>query len=50
MSKLQILNVTNMSFNDFAKNKILSKISEFTVLCYPLQTFYVGCSKISSTF
>ena len=32
-------NVTNMSFNAIHKNRILGKISEFTVLlCTPLST------------
>ena len=33
MSKSQILNLANMSFNSFRKNQILAKSSEFTVLC-----------------
>ena len=32
MLKLRIFNVANMSFNAFRENKILAKISEFTVL------------------
>ena len=31
MSKSQILNVLNMSFNAIRENKLLTKISEFTV-------------------
>ena len=31
MHMLQILNVANMSFNAISENKILAKISEFTV-------------------
>ena len=32
MPKLEILNVANMSYNAIRENKILAKISEFTVL------------------
>ena len=32
MSKSRILNVANVSFNGIRENKILAKISEFTVL------------------
>ena len=45
MPKLQFLNVANMSFNTFHENKILAKISEFTVytlvpyMCIVIITF-----------
>ena len=32
MSKTRILNVGNMYFNAFRENKIIAKITEFTVL------------------
>ena len=31
MSKSRILNVANMSFNAFRENKVIAKISKFTV-------------------
>ena len=34
MQNSRIFNVTNMSFNTIRENKILAKISEFTVVTY----------------
>ena len=35
MPQSRFINVTNMSLNAIRENKILAKISEFTVLCLP---------------
>ena len=48
MPKSRISYVANMSFNTIRENKILAKISEFTVLIQPVGVFSLNIHSVSS--
>ena len=50
MPKSRIFNVANMSVNTIRENKILAKISEFTVAAYQVLSIGLTLSLLAATF